>query len=283
MADPVDIFGSDMPPEAAPAPAPAEEEKKPKEGEGTGDGDDEEEDDKNKGGEGSGDEGDDEDEDEIDLDKETDPEKLRAAAKRFQDSSKKKSESIRNLRRSRRQVAAKQNAPEAGEFTPPYSADETTWVKDLPKEKRDGMTDTEKQLWDDNVKVKRQINDDKKAEFDTKAEAARKAAEEIDDSIVLDDELEEFAKEYALEITGDKKRANEVIKYFNRWDNKGLKEEEVMERLDDALKLTKGYQPPKDQAHKKGGAVKKAAGDQFGHQSIVDSLDNDGVKKPIDL
>ena len=286
MADPVDIFGSatDAPVEEIENPT-GDDDKNKGAGDGAGDeGDDDEEgDDKNKGGED--DDGDDE-EDDIDLDKETDPEKLRAAAKKHADASKKKSESIKNLRRARRKTAAAATAPEVGEFTPPYSQQETTLVKDLPKDVRDSMTENEKRLHDDNVKIKTQLNNDAKEKHDAKVDAAKKAAEQIDDSVVLDDEVEEFVKDIALDMAnGDKRQANEIIKYFNKYnkDVSGLTEDEIIDRVGDAHKLTGSYRPPRDQQRKNGKAPKKNGADPHGVDSIVNSLDSGGTKKAFEL
>lgn len=282
-AEPVDIFGSapDLPPEEAPAEEEEEETGKPGE-EGKGDDDDEEEEGGEEGGEGDDDD-EDVDIDEIDLENEKDPEKLRKAALAHAAASKNKTESIKNLRRARRKTAVAAKAPDVGEFQAPYSQDELTLSKDLPKEKRDSMTENEKQLWDDNVKVKTQLNTDAKEKHDAKVEAAKKAAEEVDDSIVLDDELEDFAKDLALEVGGNKKVANEILKHFNKFDNTGLSEDEVIERINDAFKLTKDYQPPRDQQRKKGKAAKKTAKDPHGVDAIVDSVGSTDTKEPIAL
>lgn len=288
--EPVDIFGSAPDAPVDEVENPTDEEKKGDEEAGDEEGDDEAGDDKNKGGKGDGEEDDGDDEegdfdvDEIDLEKETDPEKLRKAAQAHAAASKNKTESIKNLRRARRRSAAASSAPEVGDYEAPYSKEETTLVKDLPKDEQEKMTDTEKRLWDDGVKVKIRLNEEAKEKHDSKVEAAKKAAENIDESIVLDDELEDFAKDLALETAGgDKKVANEILKYFNRWDNKNLKEDEVIDRIEDAFKLTKNYQPPKDQQRKKGKSVKKNNADESGVDAIVKSLDESSTKKAIDL
>lgn len=280
-AEPVDIFGSDTP-------APVEEEKPNEEDENNKGDEDDENDDEGDDEDGEdGDEDDDFDPNEIDLDKETDPEKLRKAAKHHATSSKNKSLSIKDLRKARRRTAAANNSDDVGDFEPPYSKDETTYVKDLPKDKQDAMTDTEKRLWDDGVKTKELLNKDAKEKFDAKVEAAKKAAENVDDSIVLDDEVEDFVKDGALELAdGDKKKANEIIKYFNKYNKNtsGLTEDEIIDRLNDAYKLTGSYQPPRDQkTGKKGKAAKKNGKDPHGVDSIVESLGSTDTKQPIAL
>lgn len=277
----VDIFGgaSDLPPEMGGAGAPEEEEEEGEEGK---EGDDK--DDKKGGKEGEGDDGeDDEDEDdEIDLEKETDPEKLRKAALRFKDSSKLKSESIKNLRRSRREGRIQSQQGQGGTFEAPWKGEDVTYSKDLSKELRDKMTDNERKLHDDLVKVREQLNTDAKGRFD--ADEAKKK-EGFNPDVVLDDEIEDLAKEESLVLAkGDRRKANEIIKHFNKFDNKGLTEAQLVERLSDAAKLAGGVTVPKDQESRgKGKPVKKSAADPYGVNAIVDSVASTGVKQTYSL
>jgi hypothetical protein len=284
MADPVDIFGSspDLPPEMGGGEAPKDDEE---EGKGAGDekGEDEGDDkDDKKGGDDKGDDdgGDDE---EIDLEKETDPEKLRKAALRYKNSSDVKSESIRNLRRSRREGKV-DNGGQASSFEAPWKGEDITYSKDLPKEVRDKMTDNERKLHDDLVKVREQLNTDAKGRFDTE-EAKKK--EGFNPDVVLDDEIEDVAKEEALVMAkGDRKKANEIIKQFNKFNNSGLTEAQLIERLDDAARLAgvSASKAPKDQTQMKNGKpVKKSASDPYGVNAIVESVASSGVKQNYSL
>lgn len=272
----VDIFGQEAPGEEPAVDPTLDDESEDDEEQ------EEEEEESGKKGDEEG-EGDDDDDGEIDIETEKDPEKLRKALIASQATNKKKSDSIKALRQRRRRDNAAHNAPEGKEFEPPYSKEQTTLVKDLPKEKQEEMTDTEKTMWDDHVGTKIRLNDDAKKRFDADTAAAQKAAEDVDDSIVLDDELEDFAKDAALEIGGSKKVANEILKYFNRYDNTGLSEDEIIERMNDSFKLTKNYQAPKDQQRKRGKAARKSGADAFGNDAIINEVADGRGNKPMDL
>ena len=285
MADPVDIFGSspDLPPEMGGDDSPGDDEEE--EGAGDEGGDEGDDKDDKKGGK-DGKEGDDDDgevDDEIDLAKETDPEKLRKAALRYKNSSDVKSESIRNLRRSRREGKS-DTSGQGSSFEAPWKGEDVTYSKDLPKEQRDKMTDNERKLHDDLVKVREQLNTDAKSRFD--ADEAKKK-EGFNPDVVLDDEIEDVAKEEALVMAkGDRKKANEIIKQFNKFNNSGLTEAQLVERLTDAARLAgvSASRAPKDQTQMKNGKpVKKSASDPYGVNAIVDSVASGGVKQNYSL
>ena len=136
---------------------------------------------------------------------------------------------------------------------------EVVFSKDLPKEQREEMTDTEIKLFDETATLKQGMN----KMFD--AIKVGKDTTQVD--------INSTARAEALRLAGnDIKIANQIIEQFNDFNNVGLGEEQIIERISKASKLVPDYKPPKEQEKPNGGAVKKKGGsDPYGVDAIVKS------------
>lgn len=135
---------------------------------------------------------------------------------------------------------------------------EVIFSKDLPKEQREEMTDTEIKLFDETATLKQSMN----KMFD--AIKAGKDTTQVD--------MNSTARAEALRLAGnDIKMANQIIEQFNEFNNTGLGEEQILERVAKASKLVPDYKPPKEQEKKDGAPVKKNKGDDpYGVNAIVE-------------
>jgi len=217
---------------------------------------------------------DDEDEEGEDDDEEEDDPK-QAEIDRLNGLLKTKNNSLREMRKSRRTSAVSSQ-----EFKPPYPNLKRS--HELPKDEQDEMTEREKKLYDDSIEIKERLNDDAKKAFEIEE---KKKADEINEDALTDDEAEDFVKASAKYLAkGNTKMANQIIRKYNQFNNEGLTEEEIEDRLADASKLVKGFKKPKEQARgKKGKSVKKAKRGEGGIDEVVKNLDHSGAKKPVAL
>lgn len=252
----VDIFGDNQDPEAEAPPAKEEEGDEKK-------GEQEEE---------KGDEGGDEEEEESD-DSET-VEALKAANKA-------KDESIRNMRRRIKELEKSGGSASDAELELPYP--NVKFAKDLTQDERDEMTETELKQHDVLAEMQQRINNDVKKAHE---KAVKESESGDDDGDKLDKaEAKDFAKAEALKLAkGKKDVANEILAEYNRFNNEGLTEKQIVENLERANRLRPDYQPPKTQPKKKGKAVKGGSGsDPFGIDTIVEEAAGTGDKETYNL
>lgn len=271
--EPVDIFDSTgtNPPEEEEVLDEEEQEDEEGEDEETEDNEESDEEDDSEDDEEDDEDGDDDDEEGDDDDEDPKDREIN----RLKGLLKTKNNALRNMRKAKRTGAA------AEQFEAPYPDSELVLAKDLPKEEQDEMTEREKKMHDDGVKMKQRFNDDAKKAFDKEQEAK---ADEINEDALTEDEADEFVKASAKYLAkGDTKIANQIIRKYNQFNNEGLTEEQIEDRLVDAAKLVKGFKKVKEQPTGKKGKVVKKKGSKSGLDSIVDSIDAGGAKKPIDL
>jgi hypothetical protein len=134
---------------------------------------------------------------------------------------------------------------------------QVVFSKDLPKDQLEEMTDTEIKLFDETATLKQGMN---------KMFEAIKSGK---DTTQVD--MNTTARAEALRLaSNDIKVANQIIEQFNEFNNTGLGEEQIIERVAKASKLIPDYKPPKEQERKDGGAVKKNKGsDPYGVDAII--------------
>lgn len=139
-------------------------------------------------------------------------------------------------------------------------------VKDLPKDRQDEMTDSEKQLFDTLADTQERMNT-------MVADAAKKA----DDAVTaagVEEEAEATAEEFNGRVQGgvlaligvgegetptsvQKALANSIIEEFNQFSgNDKLTPKQLKERIEKAAKLVPDYKPAKEQQAPRGGAAK---------------------------
>lgn len=269
--EPVDIFDSTgtNPPEEEDTTEEANEEE-----DNEDESEDEESDDESADDESEDEDDDSEDEDGEEGDDEDKDDPKQAEIDRLKGLLKTKNQALRKMRRGR-------VASESGEeFKPPYP--DLKRSHELPKEEQDEMTEREKKLHDDNIDVKERLNADAKATWEKEQKAK---AEAINEDALTEDEAEDFVKASALYLAkGDKKIANQIIRKYNQFNNEGLTEEQIEDRLGDAAKLVKGFTPAREQGSKKGKAVKKTKSNKEGDiDAIVEKAAGSNTKKPIEL
>lgn len=264
--DSVDIFGDE--PEEATEQAPEEE------------GDDTTKDDK-KGGEDKkkGDKGDDDD---------TEDDDDNPVVQALKESNKVKDDSIRAMRRRIKELEKGGGKASDAEVDLPYKS--IQWSKDLSEDERDSMTETEIKQMDQIAEMQQRINDDVQKAHDAEVKKAEEADEDDDDDWDTGEKLDKgeakkFAKSEALKLAGgDKDVANEILQEYNLFNNEGLTDSQIKERLEKANKLRPDYQPPKMQKKKTGKAAKgNAAADPFGVDTIVEQAAGGDNKETYDL
>lgn len=170
-----------------------------------------------------------------------------------------------------------------GEKKPDYSEEvpwkNIKWSKDLTKEQRDDMTDTEIAQMDEIAEMKQKQNEDfiKQKEKEVaeagKQEDAGKEKKEVDD---LNSLVQATAKELSKGEDGKENTsiANQIIESVKQFNLKGLTEEQIKERVVNAAKLVPDYKPPKEQPNKRGNAKDGAGGgdDVWGVDQIVEDV-----------
>lgn len=144
-----------------------------------------------------------------------------------------------------------------------YKKDEIKWSKDLTKEERDDMTDTEIKQMDEIARMKEAQN--KLYSAQVKASKGSETTKVTD----LNNLVQGTAKELA---GGNVELANEIIESSKQFSYEGLTETQVKERVMNAAKLLPSYKPPKEQVNRNGAPVKKAGegSDPFGVDKIVE-------------
>jgi hypothetical protein len=155
-------------------------------------------------------------------------------------------------------------AGEGGEEDPdmPYKKDEIKFSKDLTKDEREEMTDTEIKQMDEIAKMKENQN---KMYLRSKETVAKVEGAKVND---LNSLVQSTARELA---GGDIDVANQIIEQAKMFVLEGLDVEKVKERVAAAAKLTPNYKPPKEQTTRHGAPVKKnsVADDPFGVDKII--------------
>lgn len=158
------------------------------------------------------------------------------------------------------------------------------WSKDLTKEQREEMTDTEIAQMDELAEVKTKQNE-MYAEQKRKEREAEEEAKSGKNKAVED--LQSLVKSTALELSKgeDGKEnteiANAIIESTKQFNLTGLTEAQVKERVASAHKLIPNYTPPKEQTNKRGNAMDgngKGGDDPFGTGKIIEEATkkNDG-------
>jgi len=202
------------------------------------------------------------------------------AVEALREANKAKDESIRNMRRRIKELEKGGGNASDVEVDLPYK--DVKFSKDLSEDERDSMTEIELKQHDQIAEMQTRINNDV-------LEAHKKATEgsgDDDDGEVLDkSESKDFARTQALKLAkGKKKVANEILEEYNRFNNEGLTEAQITENLERANRLRPDYQPPKQQARRKGKAVKSGSkSDPFGVDTIVEEASGSGDKETYNL
>jgi hypothetical protein len=148
-------------------------------------------------------------------------------------------------------------------------------VKDLSKEEQEGMTETEKRLFDENADMKERVNatfaaaNKKESESKEQSEAAKKTEER---GVHVGKTVQAAAKALAGD---DKDMANIIIETFNslKFNTEGLSDEEIAARVATAAGTIKEFKPPKEQpSGGRGKAVEGTGGksDPYGVDKIID-------------
>lgn len=159
--------------------------------------------------------------------------------------------------------------------------------KDLTKEEKDEMTESEIKQFDEIATLKQGINQlaqlisSGKTQDGTGAGNEEEIFIETGDTSPVED-LKAETKTIALKLAGDDvDMANKIINEFNQFaGNDTLNKAQLLERISKSAKLVDGYKPIKEQATKRGGSVGgsgKDDKDPFGINAVVE-----GVKKGND-
>jgi hypothetical protein len=150
-----------------------------------------------------------------------------------------------------------------------YKPEEIKWSKDLKKEEREEMTDTEIKQMDEIASMKVKQNE----LFKSQKNSAKGGEDKTTD---LQRTVKEEAKELARKADGtiDIELANQIIESSKQFSFEGLDEEKIRERVKSAAKLVSDYKPPKEQTRKDGKPVNGAPAqdDPFGTNKIVEEV-----------
>ena len=152
--------------------------------------------------------------------------------------------------------------------------------KDLTKDERDEMSETELKQFDEIATLKQGMN--KLAELIGGTKKADEAKDGEDDDLTIgtqdNEPVTNFKKDVqsiALEVAGnDTEMANKIIFEFNQFaGNELLNKAQLKERITKSASLVSGYKPPKEQPIKRGKGVdgNKDKDDAFGVNAIVEN------------
>lgn len=156
------------------------------------------------------------------------------------------------------------------------------WSKDLTKEEREEMTDTEIKQMDEIAEMKEAQNkiyaDQRKKDREAEEKAKGNETKEVENLNAL---VQTTAKTLATGEDGkvNTELANQIIEATKQFNLTGLTEEQVKERVTNATKLVPDYKAPKEQTNKRGGALDgngKAGDDPFGVDKIVEEASKGG-------
>jgi hypothetical protein len=128
-------------------------------------------------------------------------------------------------------------------------------VKDLPKDERDAMTETERRLFDENADMKERLNE-MHSTSQTKAGDDTKTGKD-DDADTFD--VTKAVQDEAMKLAdGNYTKAQELIGKFNSldFDLTKLTAENLAERLASVVALIPDFKPKNEQETGNGGAVK---------------------------
>lgn len=151
--------------------------------------------------------------------------------------------------------------------------------KDLTKEQRDEMTDTEIRQMDEIADMKEAQN-----KMYAEQQKALKAGTKVQETTKvenLNSLVQTFAKDLAKNEDGTENTqlANEIIESTKQFNLEGLDAETVKQRVISAHKLLPSYTPPKEQPKKNGKPVtntKSTDEDPFGVNKIVEEAGKGG-------
>lgn len=149
-----------------------------------------------------------------------------------------------------------------------FKKEDIKWSKDLTKEEREDMTDTEVKQMDEIAKLKEAQN---KIYADGKKKEKESHNSKVED---LQSLVKSSAKELAKKEDGtvDTDLANQIIENVKQFNLEGLDEATVKVRVETARKLLPDYKAPTEQIKKNGKTVDntKPSDDPFGVDKIVE-------------
>lgn len=149
-----------------------------------------------------------------------------------------------------------------------FKKEDIKWSKDLTKEEREEMTETEIKQMDEIARMKEAQN---KMYADSKKRERDGETQKVED---LQSLVKSHAKELAKKEDGtvDTDLANQIIESAKQFNLTGLDEATVKQRVETARKLLPDYKPPQEQINKKGKPVDgtKPSDDPFGVDKIVE-------------
>lgn len=157
-----------------------------------------------------------------------------------------------------------------------FPADQIKWSKDLTEEQREEMTETEIKQMDELAAMKTAQN---KMYSEMRAGKKGEGEKKVED---LNNLVQSTARELSKGKDGAENTdlANEIIESFKamKFNTEGLSEKEIKERVAIAAGQVPNYKPPKEQPHKRGGAVKAGTDtdDPFGNNKIVEEATKGG-------
>lgn len=153
-----------------------------------------------------------------------------------------------------------------------YKPEEIKWSKDLTKEQREEMTETEIAQMDQIAEMRTKMNE---MYADTQKKAKEGETKAVED---LNTTVRSAAQELATGEDGkvNTELANQIIESFKtlKFDVAGLSADDIKKRVEMAAKQVPDYKPPKEQTTvpQGGKTVKKGASesDPFGVDKIVE-------------
>lgn len=159
-------------------------------------------------------------------------------------------------------------AGDEGEEDVLFKKEDIKWSKDLTKEEREEMTETEIKQMDEIATLKEAQN---KIYAEGKKKEKQSETEKVND---LQSLVKNTAKELAKKEDGtvDTDLANQIIESTKQFNLEGLDEATVKARVETARKLLPDYKPPAEQIKKNGKPVDggKPSDDPFGVDKIVE-------------
>lgn len=174
---------------------------------------------------------------------------------------------IKGLQKKIDELTGKKEGDE-GEEDVLFKKEDIKWSKDLTKEEREEMTETEIKQMDEIARMKEAQN---KMYADGKKRDKQAETEKVED---LQSLVKSHAKELAKKEDGtvDTDLANQIIESAKQFNLTGLDEATVKQRVETARKLLPDYKPPQEQINKKGKPVDgtKPSDDPFGVDKIVE-------------
>jgi hypothetical protein len=167
------------------------------------------------------------------------------------------------IERLEKEISEIRSGPKPAEDKPKPVFEKIAFVKDLPKEQRDTMSDAEKELWDENATIKQRVNDMAAQSMKEKAPAADKS-EAFDVAKGVQDQAMKLAE-------GDYMKATQLIEKFNSlgFDLSQINAENVADRVAAIAALIPDFKPKKEQETGAPGASVRGTSSSSGVDSVV--------------